>query len=117
MSKIKSNLQIVNNWGYFPKYRKSILDDGSELWPIERPIEFLRDRENQMGPVVFAQEMLNEPIPDHDLFGRDDFVACYDVNQLGMELGFETEITDPNYTYAGADIAVSLSNTADFMAI
>ena len=118
MSKPKnSNLKVVNGWGYFPDYRRAVDDQDNSLWPTERTTKFLKNIENTQGPVVWAQEYMNEPIPDHELFTREDFVQCYDVNTIGQEVDFYPKIDEPHYTYAGADLNISKESIADFTAI
>ena len=106
----------THRWGYFPEYRQAIKDNNTALWPEEFSIEELSEERGSMGEVAWAQEMMNEPIPDHELFKREDFEACKDFNQLGKTVTFM-----PNdghmTTYGGADLAIAKTKIANFVAI
>ena len=115
--KNKSKLVIENGWGYFPSYRSAIVDDNKSLWPIERNTVELAEIKGSQGPIYWAQEMMNNPIPEHDMFTYDDFIACYDYNLIGEKLGFYEKIDEEYNTYAGADLSVSKTDYADFTAI
>ena len=117
--KSKSRLTIKNGWGYFPEYRSAITDDegNKSLWPIERPVIMLNDIKEEEGPIYWAQEMMNSPIADHDMFTYDDCIACHDINIINRRVDFYPKIDDPHVTYAGADLSVSKKDYADFTSI
>jgi hypothetical protein len=88
-----------HGWIYFPKFAKPFLENGNSLWPERWPEEALLERKRQMGPIAWAQEMENNPIPEENsYFTLDKFEACYDP-----DLKFEFEYSGHNPTFFGVD--------------
>lgn len=97
-------------WITFPDYTRAIREDGTSLWEDKWPIWALQDRKNIMGPIAWAQEMENNPIPeDNSYFTLSKFEACYRA-----ELKFEWEYRGGNPVFIGVDSQVSLKSGADF---
>ena len=110
-------LKIINQWGCFPEYKEAMDRLDNRLWPEEFNRERLDSLRNSMGEFAWAQEMLNEPIPEHDMFNREDFEACKDINQLGQKIPFMKSAPDGMTTFGGADLAIAKTDIADFTVI
>lgn len=59
-------LEMPNNWfkKRYKAYKDGIQEEGHELWPEERPHEWLQRRKAEIGSWAFASEYLNNPILD-----------------------------------------------------
>lgn len=96
---LPSTVEIKHGWVTFPHFSKPILNDGESLWPERWPIEALIERKKQMGPIAWAQEMENNPIPEENsYFTYAAFTDCFD-----FDLEFEYKYTGNNPVFMGVD--------------
>src|SRR5574337_1923180 len=96
---LPSTVEIKYGWVTFPKFAKPIKEDGTSLWPERWPLEALAERRIQMGPIAWAQEMENNPIPEENsYFTLDKFESCYDY-----DCEFEWEYRGNNPVFIGVD--------------
>ncbi len=107
---IADQIEIQHGWLTFPNYRKPIKEDGTSLWPERWPLSALAARKQSMGPIAWAQEMENNPIPeDNSYFTLAKFEDCY---RADLEFVWQYEGTNP--TFIGVDSQISLKTGADY---
>lgn len=96
---LPATTEIKYGWVTFPEFRKPILEDGKSLWPERWPIEALIERRKQMGPIAWAQEMENNPVPEENsYFTYAAFTDCFDD-----DLEFQYEYRGNNPVFIGVD--------------
>ena len=99
-----------HGWLTFPEFKKPIKENGESLWPERWSLEALAERRDAMGPIAWAQEMENNPVPeDNSYFTLAKFEECYHPG-----LTFQMEYHGSNPIFIGVDSQVSLKSGADF---
>lgn len=99
ITRLPHSIEMRHGWVTFPQFSKPILDDGESLWPERWPIEALIERKRQMGPIAWAQEMENNPIPEENsYFTYAAFTDCFDD-----DLEFEHKYRGNNPVFIGVD--------------
>ncbi len=93
-------------WTYinFP----AIADDGSALWPEERPAKFLEDQRAQLGEHMFAALYQGQPRPrGQELFGAPHY---YDsAPAAGYRLGIGVDLAYTSKTSSDYSVAVCVA--------
>lgn len=88
-------------------YKSAIEPDGSLLFPERLTWEFLNNARRVMGTYVYANQYLNQVIPDGDQTFKKEWIHYYSPEDIS-----------PNaYHFAAVDPAISKSDKADFTAI
>lgn len=66
LSVLEDLLEMPNEWTKhrYKAYLDGIQEEGHELWPEERPHDWLQKRKAEIGSWAFASEYLNNPILD-----------------------------------------------------
>lgn len=93
---------MISSWSVV--YEGAYLDDGSLFFPEKLSQEFLDMTRKAQGPYKFANQYLNQTIPDED----QDFKKHW--------LKYYTLIPDNTYTFIFVDPAISLEDGADYTA-
>jgi phage terminase large subunit-like protein len=86
-------------------YKRAYNPDGSLFFPERLSAEFLESAKKIQGSYIFANQYLNQIIPDDSKVFRKDWIRYY------------TEIPSKTHCFAFIDPAISEANTADFTAI
>ncbi len=86
-------------------YRKAINDDGSLLFPERLTHEFLDRARRTMGSYLFANQYLNEIIPEEDQIFKREWIRYYSEIPLVVN------------HFAFIDPAISEADTADYTGI
>lgn len=80
-------------------------DDGTALWPDEWPLEKLAQRKAEMGSYEYAQEYMNDPIPDTLRTFQEKWFQYFDQEPQGCVY------------FTTVDPAISIKDTADYTGI
>lgn len=90
----------------------AISDAGEALWPQERPIEFLREQQTQLGEHMFAALYQGQPRPrGQELFGAPHY---YDgMPPDGYRLGIGVDLAYTKRTSSDYSVAVVLAEYAN----
>lgn len=98
---------LVNNGkpGWETRFYAAIREDGSALWEDQWPLDKLDLRRREMGDYLFAQEYMNDPIPDEFRTFKKEWFNYYE--ELPEDLIFFTTV----------DPAIEIGNINDFTAI
>lgn len=83
-------------------YKKAIEEDGSLLFPERLTKEFLESAKRTMGSYLFANQYLNEIIPDSEKTFKKHWIRYY------------SEVPDKVHTFAFVDPAISEAATSDY---
>lgn len=86
-------------------YESAYRPDGSLFFPDRLSEEFLASARRSMGSYVFANQFLNEILPDDQIMLKKDWIKYYDA------------IPEKVYTFAFIDPAISQEKSADFTAL
>lgn len=92
-----------NGWSVV--YKTAYNPDGSLFFPQKLTQEFLDTQKRTQGSYLFANQYLNQIIPDEDRRFRKEWFKYY------------SELPETKYTFAFVDPAISQEDTADFTAI
>lgn len=100
---LPENAEVNHGWVTFPSFRKAINDNGKSLWEEKWPLDALEERRHQMGPIAWAQEMENNPVPEENsYFSYAAFEDCFD-----RDLKFEFKYRGNNPVFIGVDSQVN----------
>lgn len=66
----------IQDWDVF--YQKAILDDGTAFFPEKLPIEVLTTIRKTQGSYMFANQYMNQIIPEDDMRFKRDWFKYYD---------------------------------------
>ena len=87
--------QLIADGGWEVVELPAILEDGTPLWPSQRPLEFLREIEEKIGPYDWSSLYLGRPRPRGDRLMRG--VYTYTSSELpevptvaGIDLAYTT---------------------------
>lgn len=87
------------------EYRRAINEDGSLMFPERLSQEFLDGAKRTMGSYMFANQYLNEIIPDGEQTFKKEWVRYF------------SELPARHHTFGFIDPAISEADTADFTGI
>jgi len=100
---LPSSAEIRHGWVSFPSFAKAIRDDGTSLWQEKWPLKALEERKRQMGPIAWAQEMENNPVPEENsYFTYAAFEECFDFDEK-----FQFTYSGNNPIFIGVDSQVN----------
>lgn len=85
-------------------YEPAVYEDGSLFFPERLGHEVLETKKKVMGTYIFANQYLNQPIPDD----AQDFKKAW--------LRYYDDLPDNRFTFAFVDPAISLADGADYTA-
>lgn len=86
-------------------YEKAIRDDGTLLFPEKLSLEFLETQKRKLGSYQFANQYMNEIIPDDLQTFKKDWFRYY------------TALPKHTYTFAMIDPAIGQKKTNDFTGV
>lgn len=86
-------------------YDAAVRPDGSLFFPEKLSEEYLKNKRKELGPYIYANQMMNRIIPEGDQDFKKDWLKYYD------------EIPENTNTFCFIDPAVSLEESADFTAV
>jgi len=92
-----------NGWSIV--YDAAVRPDGSLFFPQKLSEEYLKSKRKELGPYIYANQMLNRIIPEGDQDFKKDWIKYYD------------EIPKNTNTFAFIDPAISQEESADFTAV
>lgn len=82
-------------------YRGGIMEPGHELWPEEKPHEWLQMKRSEIGSARFSAEYMNDPLPaDGNCFNPASFRYFTDADLEGKKLGMYITV-DPAFSDQG----------------
>lgn len=85
-------------------YDKAIRPDGSLLFPERLSEDFLREQRRSLGSYIYANQYMNEIIPDDQKAFKESWIRYYDSVPIN------------HYTFAFVDPAISQQKNADYTA-
>lgn len=91
--------------GWSVVYKRAYNPDGSLFFPQKLTQQFLDNAKKTMGSYLFANQYLNQVIPDEDRVFKKEWFKYYET------------LPDVKYTFAFIDPAISLEDTADYTAV
>lgn len=91
--------------GWTTKIYSALDTDGKALWPDQWPVEVLDARRKEMGEYAFAQEYMNDPIPDELRVFQERWFKYYE------------DVPQNCVYFTTVDPAIAIGDTADFTAI
>lgn len=86
-------------------YDTAVREDGSLFFPEKLNKEYLENKRKELGPYIFANQMLNRIIPEGEQDFKKEWLVYYD------------ELPKRKNTYAFVDPAISLEEDADYTAV
>lgn len=92
-----------NGWSVV--YKTAYNRDGSLFFPQKLTKEFLDSAKRTMGSYLFANQYLNQVIPDEDRVFKKEWFKYYET------------LPDHKYTFVFIDPAISLEEHADYTAV
>lgn len=96
-------MRIYNNWSV--TYERAIRSDGSLLFPGRLTHEFLEQAKRTMGSYIFANQYMNEVLPEGSQKFKKHWFRHWSV------------LPTPTKTFAFIDPALSQADTADYTGI
>jgi predicted phage terminase large subunit-like protein len=93
----------MHNWRVV--YKSCYLDDGGLLFPEKQSHEFLENAKRTMGSYMFANQYLNQVVPDEDQPFKREWFKYYGKLPINKK------------TFIFVDPAISQSDDADFTAV
>lgn len=91
-----------SGWKTF--FYQAIMDERS-VWPEMWPMEQLIDRRNEIGEIAFAQEFMNDPIPDGARTFKKEYFKYYEQAPKGL------------VKFMAVDPAINLKSHHDYTAM
>lgn len=86
-------------------YKKAINEDGSLLFPERLTLDFLQEQRRMMGSYIFANQYMNEIIPEEEQIFRKEWIRYY------------VELPPRIHSFGFIDPAISEADTADYTGI
>lgn len=86
-------------------YEKAINKDGSLFFPQKLSLDFLEKMKRSMGSYIFANQYLNQVIPEGEQSFRKEWIRYY------------SKLPEVKHTFAFIDPAISQSEGADYTAL
>lgn len=97
--------RVISKNGWSIVYEKAIRDDGSLYFPERLNKEFLEQVRRTMGSYIFANQYLNEVIPEDDKRFRKEWLRYY------------RELPERVHRFCFVDPAISTTAGSDFTAL
>lgn len=91
--------------GWETRFYQAIKKDGSALWPDQWPLKTLELRKKEMGEYAFAQEYMNDPVPDDKRIFQKEWIKYFD------------KVPEGCIYFTTVDPAIALGENNDFTAI
>lgn len=105
---------VIDSGQYAVQIQSAISPDNKSLWAEKFTIQFLRDKQAELGSIIFDMQYMNDiSLARQGKIFRYDWFSFYSPESLTPQVTGQMKMK----IYQGVDLAISKSETADYFVI